>query len=102
MYPRPFDYVAATSIEEAVRELGNAEFGKVMSGGMSLIPMMKLRLLSPEVVVDIGRIEGLRQVPHGGQKNHNGGLVPHEQTGKGHFVPLAVPPPAGWTGDRQV
>ena len=40
MYPRSFDYVAPSSLDEAIRELGNAEMAKVMSGGMSLIPLM--------------------------------------------------------------
>lgn len=102
MYPRPFDYVAATSISEAVRELGNAEFGKVMSGGMSLIPMMKLRLLSPEVVVDIGRIEGLGEISDDGDSITIGALVRHEQTAKSDLVPTALSTAAGWTGDRQV
>ncbi len=102
MYPRPFDYVAATSVDEAVRELGNADFAKVMSGGMSLIPMMKLRLLSPEVVVDIGRIEGLDQISDDGDTITIGALVRHEQTAASDLVPGALSAAAGWTGDRQV
>ncbi len=102
MYPRPFDYVAATSVDEAVRELGNAEFAKVMSGGMSLIPMMKLRLLSPEVVVDIGRIPGLDQISDDGDTVTIGALVRHDQTAASDLVPTALSTAAGWTGDRQV
>lgn len=102
MYPRPFDYVAATSVEEAVRELDNAEFAKVMSGGMSLIPMMKLRLLSPELVVDIGRIEGLGQITDDGDTITIGALVRHDQTAASDLVPTALSTAAGWTGDRQV
>ena len=102
MYPRPFDYVAATSVDEAVRELGNADFAKVMSGGMSLIPMMKLRLLSPEVVVDIGRIPGLDQISDDGDTVTIGALVRHDQTAASDLVPNALSTAAGWTGDRQV
>lgn len=102
MYPRPFDYIAPSSIDEAVRELGNADFAKVMSGGMSLIPMMKLRLLSPDVVIDIGRIDGLGEIVDDGDTVTIGALVRHEQTAASDLVPRALRMAAGWTGDRQV
>jgi carbon-monoxide dehydrogenase medium subunit len=101
MYPRAFDYVAASSIDEAVRELGNADFAKVMSGGMSLIPMMKLRLLSPDLVVDIGGIAGLGEIANGDGSLTIGALVTHEQTAASS-VPTALKTAAAWTGDRQV
>ena len=102
MYPRPFDYIAPTSVPDAVRELGNAESAKVMSGGMSLIPMMKLRLLSPELVVDIGRIGGLDQISDEGDMITIGALVRHDDTATSNLVPTALRTAAGWTGDRQV
>lgn len=102
MYPRPFDYIAPSSVEDAVRELGNAEFSKVMSGGMSLIPMMKLRLLSPDLVVDIGRITGLDQIVDNGDSVTIGALVRHDQTASSELVPTALRQAAAWTGDRQV
>jgi carbon-monoxide dehydrogenase medium subunit len=102
MYPRSFDYVAPTSIDEAVRELGNADFAKVMSGGQSLIPMMKLRLLSPDLLVDIGRIPGLDQISDNGDSITIGGLVRHEQTAGSDVIPEALRRAAAWTGDRQV
>jgi carbon-monoxide dehydrogenase medium subunit len=60
MYPPPFEYIAPDTIEEALAVV--AEYGdecKVLSGGMSLIPLMKLRFASPAVIVDINRIQGL-------------------------------------------
>ncbi len=102
MYPRAFDYVAAGSIDEAVRELGNADFAKVMSGGMSLIPMMKLRLLSPDVVVDIGRIPGLDEITDDGDSVTIGALVRHRQTASSDLIPAVLRTAAAWTGDRQV
>ncbi len=102
MYPRSFDYVAPTSIDEAVRELGNADFAKVMSGGQSLIPMMKLRLLSPDLVVDIGRLPELDQITDNGNSVTIGALVSHEQTAASDAVPAALRTAAAWTGDRQV
>jgi carbon-monoxide dehydrogenase medium subunit len=101
MYPRAFDYVAVSSIDEAVRELGNADFAKVMSGGMSLIPMMKLRLLSPDLVVDIGRVAGLGDITDHGDSITIGALVTHEKTAAAD-VPAVLKTAAAWTGDRQV
>lgn len=60
MFPGAFDYRAPSSLDEAVmllREHGDS--AKVMAGGQSLIPLLKLRLSSPELVVDIGRVPGL-------------------------------------------
>ncbi len=102
MFPRNFDYMAASSIDEAVRELGNADFGKVMSGGMSLIPLMKLRLLSPDLVIDIGRIEGLDGIADNGDSVGIGALVRHAQTAGSDMVPTALKQAASWTGDVQV
>jgi carbon-monoxide dehydrogenase medium subunit len=60
MYPPPFHYEAPTSIEEAISLLQQyGDEAKVISGGMSLIPMMKLRFASPEVLIDINNIPGL-------------------------------------------
>lgn len=101
MYPRNFDYVAASSVEEAVSALADAEFGKVMAGGMSLIPMMKLRLLSPETVVDIGRVPGLDQISDHGDHVSIGALVRHAQTASSD-LPQALTDAASWTGDVQV
>ena len=102
MYPRSFEYLAPTSIGDAVRELANADFAKVMSGGQSLIPMMKLRLLSPELVVDIGRVPGLSDISDDGHNITIGGLVRHQQTAASSIIPAALRRAAAWTGDRQV
>ena len=101
MFPRKFDYVAAGSVDDAVAALADAEFAKVMAGGMSLIPMMKLRLLSPELVVDIGRIPGLDRVADEGGHYAIGALVRHAQTARSD-LPRALRDAASWTGDVQV
>jgi carbon-monoxide dehydrogenase medium subunit len=62
MYPAPFEYVAASSVEEAVGLLQKNEDAKILAGGHSLLPMMKLRLATPSLLVDIGRIQGLSSV----------------------------------------
>lgn len=54
MYPRRFEYVRAADLEQAVRLLAEGEDTRLLAGGQSLIPMMKLRLVAPRCVVDIG------------------------------------------------
>ena len=63
MIPPNFDYVAPTTVEDAVAALAGAgEDAKVIAGGQSLMPVLRLRLSAPTVLVDLGRIEGLRGV----------------------------------------
>jgi aerobic carbon-monoxide dehydrogenase medium subunit len=67
MIPNAFDYQRAGSLDEALSLVGMPGT-KVIAGGMSLLPLMKLRLASPERLVDIGRInelKGVRQLPDG-------------------------------------
>ena len=62
MIPPQFDYHAPGSLEEALALLGELDDAKVMSGGQSLLPMLKLRLATPANIVDIGRIPGLDSI----------------------------------------
>ena len=62
MIPPQFDYHAPGSLEEALALLGRLDDAKVMSGGQSLLPMLKLRLASPANIVDISRIPGLDSI----------------------------------------
>ncbi|GGK77255.1 carbon-monoxide dehydrogenase medium subunit [Sphaerisporangium melleum] len=63
MIPAPFDYVRPSSLEEAVSALADAgEDAKVLSGGQSLLPLLRLRLAYPSVLVDIGRLPELRGI----------------------------------------
>ncbi len=101
MYPRNFEYVAPSSVEEAVSALADGEFAKVMAGGMSLLPMMKLRLLSPDTIVDIGNIAGLDQITDHGDHVSIGALVRHSDTAASD-LPKALVDAASWTGDVQV
>jgi aerobic carbon-monoxide dehydrogenase medium subunit len=103
MYPRPFDYVAPTSLDEALDALG--EDAKVMAGGMSLIPLMKMRLFSPGLVVDIGRIPGLGDVEDKGDHIEIGALVRHATTASHELILAhagALATAASLTGDVQV
>jgi aerobic carbon-monoxide dehydrogenase medium subunit len=72
MITAPFDYEAPESLEEAVRMLHeNGEDAKLLAGGHSLLPLMKLRLAAPTVLVDLRRIPGL----HGIQQQKGGWRV---------------------------
>jgi len=69
MITAPFDYEAPESIEEAVRMLHeNGEDAKLLAGGHSLLPLMKLRLAAPTILVDLRKIPGL----HGIQQDNGG------------------------------
>ena len=103
MYPRSFDYVAPSSLEEAFGALGDDS--KVMAGGMSLIPLMKMRLFSPALIVDIGRIGGLDVIEDGGDHIQIGALVRHAETATNDMVRANAPAlamAASLTGDVQV
>ena len=102
MFSRKFEYVAPTSVEEAVSALKGSDFAKVMAGGMSLLPLMKLRLVSPDLVVDIGRISGLDSISVDGDMVSIGALVRHYQTAASDQVPAALRQAASFTGDVQV
>lgn len=103
MYPRQFEYVAPTSLDEALAAVG--EDSKVMAGGMSLIPLMKMRLFSPEAVVDIGRLPGLDTIEDIGDRIEIGALVRHAETASNDQVranAAALATCAALTGDMQV
>jgi carbon-monoxide dehydrogenase medium subunit len=82
MIPAPFDYVAPTSVEEAVSTLGElASSGtdvKVLAGGQSLLPILRLRMAAPETIVDLGRIEELRGVREDGDALVIGAMTTHD------------------------
>jgi len=75
MIPPPFDYHAPGSLDEALSLLGSLDNAKVMSGGQSLLPMLKLRLATPANIVDIGRIPGLDSISEEGGFLRIGALV---------------------------
>ncbi len=103
MYPRSFDYTAPASIEEACSALGDD--AKVMAGGMSLIPLMKMRLFSPGLIVDIGKIGGLDAISDNGDHIEIGALVRHADTASSDVINAhasALAQAASLTGDIQV
>lgn len=84
MYPTRFDYESPKTVEEAVKllEAGKGE-AKVLAGGQSLVPMLKLRFAFPEQVVDINNIPGLDYIRFDADGSlHIGALVRHEHLEK--------------------
>ena len=78
MIPAAFDYVRAGSVDEAVAALAeHGDDAKVMAGGQSLIPLLRLRLAYPEVVVDIGRVAEMRGVREDGDSLVIGAMTTH-------------------------
>jgi carbon-monoxide dehydrogenase medium subunit len=76
--PAPFDYVAPGSVEEALAALAeHGDDAKIIAGGQSLLPVLRLRLNAPEVVIDIGRIDSLRGVRDDGDAIVIGALTTH-------------------------
>jgi aerobic carbon-monoxide dehydrogenase medium subunit len=80
MIPATFEYVRAGSVEEAVAALGeHGDEAKVLAGGHSLLPLMKLRLATPEVLVDIGGLAELRGVRDEGDHLSIGAVTTHDE-----------------------
>jgi CO/xanthine dehydrogenase FAD-binding subunit len=79
MYPARFEYFAPTTVEEAVSILERyGDEAKVLAGGQSLIPLMKLRFASPRALVDINRIAGLDEHYEDNDLLNVGALVRHK------------------------
>lgn len=80
MYPASFEYFAPTTLDEALEILGRYDEGeaKVLAGGMSLIPVMKLRFAAPRALVDINRIPALDTLAEEGGGLRIGALVRHK------------------------
>src|SRR2546426_7375696 len=105
MIPVPFDYEVAESVEHAVELLGSREDTKILAGGHSLIPMLRLRFARPSLLVDLGRVEELRYVRDAGDKLAIGALTRHHDLQTDPLIqehcPL-VSYTAGLIGDPQV
>ncbi|MEX2613269.1 MAG: FAD binding domain-containing protein, partial [Gaiellaceae bacterium] len=75
MIPATFDYEVAESPEHAIGLLGANEDAKLLAGGHSLLPAMKLRLARPSLLVDVGRLGELSYVRDGGEHIAIGALT---------------------------
>jgi len=75
--PARFDYEVAGSVEQAIELLGSGGEAKLLAGGHSLLPLMRLRLARPGLLVDIGRLDELRYVREDGDRIAIGALTRH-------------------------
>ena len=106
MIPGSFEYFAPTALDEALSLLQeHGDDAKVLAGGHSLIPTMKLRLAEPAVIIDIGRIGGLKGISESGGKLVIGALTTHHELESSDLVQQRVPllaQTAAEIGDVQV
>ena len=86
MFAKEFDYIKVNSVSEAIQLLGNNEGAKLIAGGHSLLPMMKLRLAQPDMLVDIAGIEELRGVSVENGTLRIGALTTHAEIAESHIV----------------
>ncbi len=78
MIPAPFDYLAPTSVDEALAALAqHGDEAKIIAGGQSLLPVLRMRLNAPETVIDLGRIDTLRGVRDDGHAIVIGAMTTH-------------------------
>ncbi|WP_428118989.1 FAD binding domain-containing protein [Candidatus Poriferisodalis sp.] len=106
MIPAAFDYVRAGCADEAITLLGeHGDEAKLLAGGHSLLPMMKLRLAVPSVLIDIGRVTDLSYVNDGGDHIAIGALTRHRALETSELLAAECPilaHVAGEVGDPQV
>jgi carbon-monoxide dehydrogenase medium subunit len=80
MYPVAFDYEVAESVDHAIDLLGrHGDESKLLAGGHSLIPLLRLRLAAPTVLIDLGRLDDLRYVRDGGDHLAIGAMTRHRE-----------------------
>jgi len=77
MIPAAFDYESPRTLDEALTLLASREDAKILAGGHSLLPTMKLRLAAPALLVDLARVAGLNQIREAGEKIAIGAMTTH-------------------------
>jgi len=105
MYAANFDYFRATSVAEAVQLMRDHPGAKLLAGGHSLLPAMKLRVAMPPALVDIGRVPGLSGIEMSGDKLTIGALTSHHAIATSEMVRKHCPilaEAASQIGDQQV
>jgi carbon-monoxide dehydrogenase medium subunit len=86
-----FKYVKPTSVRQAVNMLGKDSEAKILAGGHSLLPVMKLRLAKPSQLLDIGKIEGLNGIVLKGRSIEIGATARHVEVANSQVVKDALP-----------
>jgi carbon-monoxide dehydrogenase medium subunit len=85
--PSQFDYVKPASVDEAVQALIQAgEDAKILAGGQSLLPVLRLRLAAPSVIIDLGGIPELRTISDDGDRVAIGAMAPHHDVMRNELV----------------
>jgi len=106
MYPAQFDYVAPASLDEAIKLLAeSAGEAKIMAGGHSLLPAMKLRLAQPATIIDLRKVPGLNEIKVDATGTTIGAMVTHANVSRSAEVQRALPAlaeAASVVGDIQV
>jgi len=100
-----FNYHRPTSLDEARKILGDNDEAKLLAGGMTLLPTMKMRLASPSDLVDLSNIEGLADIIDSGDAIEVGAMVCHAEVAASDVVRAAIPALsdlANSIGDAQV
>jgi aerobic carbon-monoxide dehydrogenase medium subunit len=103
MFPSRFDFVAARTVDEAIAaKAEGGEDTRILAGGQSLLPMMKIRLASPAKLVDINNIPGLDTIERQNGHLRIGALARHAQIGASDLTFGAVASAAPWVSDPLV
>lgn len=102
---RDFNYHLASDVKDAGAKLAASEDGKLMAGGMTLIPTLKQRLAAPSDVIDLGAIAGLKGIAREGNEIVIGAMTTHAEVAASEAVRAAIPALAtlaGGIGDPAV
>ncbi len=105
MIPAPFEYARAGSVDEAIRLLSDHADAKIIAGGHSLLPLMRLRLARPSMLVDVSRLEDLKYVREDGDRVAIGALTRHHDVANSEVLQEVCPIvayAASGIGDPQV
>ncbi|HEY7659326.1 MAG TPA: xanthine dehydrogenase family protein subunit M [Actinomycetota bacterium] len=105
MIPSPFTYERVAFVEHAIQLLSDNPDAKVIAGGHSLLPLMRLRLATPPMLVDISRIEDMRYITEDGEHVAIGALTRHHDVATSDVLRELCPilaTAAGQIGDPQV
>src|SRR3989440_10173719 len=105
MYPAAFEYHAPTSVKDALKLLDKLDDAKLLAGGHSLIPMMKLRLAQPKHLIDLRKVPGLAGIREDGGSIALGAMTTHWQVESSKLLQAKIPvvsDAAGGIGDPAV
>lgn len=105
MIPAHFDYESPRTLNEALDLLSSREGAKILAGGHTLLPAMKLRLAAPSIVIDLGRISGLNHIRESGNRLVIGAMTPHADVASSKVLHASCPllaQAASQIGDIQV